>query len=51
MERLGKPRHGREGRRVSEQEVSESNPGGVIIRVSTGSFGGSLRMTVRFRVL
>jgi len=26
MERLGKPRHGREGRRLSEREVSESNP-------------------------
>jgi len=25
MERLGKPRHGREGRRLSEREVSESN--------------------------
>src|SRR6516162_5183878 len=26
MERLRKPRHGREGRRLSEREVSESNP-------------------------
>jgi excinuclease ABC subunit C len=26
IERLGKPRHGREGRRLSEREVSESNP-------------------------
>ena len=26
MERLGKPRHGREGRRLSERDVSESNP-------------------------
>jgi hypothetical protein len=26
MERLGKPRHGREGREVREREVSESNP-------------------------
>jgi hypothetical protein len=26
MERLGTPRHGREGRRLSEREVSESNP-------------------------
>jgi excinuclease ABC subunit C len=26
MERLGKPRHGREGRRLSERELSESNP-------------------------
>jgi hypothetical protein len=26
MERLGKPRHGREGRRLSELEGSESNP-------------------------
>jgi excinuclease ABC subunit C len=26
MEWLGKPRHGREGRRLSEREVSESNP-------------------------
>jgi hypothetical protein len=26
MERLGKPRHGREGPRLSEREVSESNP-------------------------
>jgi len=25
MERLGKPRHGREGERLSEREVSESN--------------------------
>jgi hypothetical protein len=25
MERLGKPRHGREDRRLSEREVSESN--------------------------
>jgi len=27
MERLGEPRHGREGRRLSERELSESNPG------------------------
>jgi hypothetical protein len=26
MEQLGKPRHGREGRRLNEREVSESNP-------------------------
>jgi hypothetical protein len=26
MKRLGKPRHGRQGRRLSEREVSESNP-------------------------
>ena len=26
MERLGKPRHGREGRRLSERQVIESNP-------------------------
>jgi REP element-mobilizing transposase RayT len=26
MERLGKPRHGREGRRLSERAVSKSNP-------------------------
>ena len=26
MERLGKPRHRREGRRLNEQAVSESNP-------------------------
>ena len=26
MERLGKQRHGREGRRLREREVSESNP-------------------------
>jgi hypothetical protein len=26
MERVGKPRHGREGQRLSEREVSESNP-------------------------
>jgi hypothetical protein len=25
MERVGKPRHGREGRRLSERDVSESN--------------------------
>ena len=27
MEGLGKPRHGREGRRLSERDVSESNLG------------------------
>jgi hypothetical protein len=26
MERIGKPRHGRESRRLSDWEVSESNP-------------------------
>src|SRR4051794_38026156 len=26
MERLARPRHGREGRRLSERKVSESNP-------------------------
>jgi hypothetical protein len=26
MERLGKPRHGRQGRMLSERAVSESNP-------------------------
>jgi hypothetical protein len=38
MERLGKPRHGREGRRLSEREVSESNPVVVAQGNATGSF-------------
>jgi len=32
----GKPRHGREGRRLSEQEVSESNPAALTGRLPTG---------------
>jgi hypothetical protein len=38
MERLGKPQHRREGRRLSEREVSESNPVAVICGNATGSF-------------
>jgi len=38
MERLGKPRRGREGRRLSEREVSESNPVVVAQGNATGSF-------------
>jgi tRNA-specific 2-thiouridylase len=38
MEPLGKPRHGRGGRRLSEREVSESNPVAIGNRDSTGSF-------------
>ena len=38
MERLGKPRHGREGRRLSEREVSESNPATQV----TGNFTACL---------
>jgi hypothetical protein len=37
MERLGKPRHGREGRRLSEREVSESHAAAEL----NGSFAGS----------
>jgi len=36
MERLGKPRHGREGRRLSERDVSESNP----VALALGNFAG-----------
>jgi hypothetical protein len=36
MERLGKPRPGREGRRLSEREVSESNPRDVTFGDATG---------------
>src|SRR5512144_1321562 len=38
MERLGKPRHGREGRRLSERQVSESNPVASPSGNSPGSF-------------
>jgi hypothetical protein len=38
MERLGKPRRRREGRRLSEREVSESNPVVVTQGNATGSF-------------
>ena len=38
MERLGKPRHGREGRRLSERQVSESNPVATPSGNSPGSF-------------
>jgi Kelch motif len=38
MERLGKPRHGREGRRLSEPDVSESNRAARLTANSTGSF-------------
>ncbi len=34
----GKPRHGREGRRLSEREVSESNP----VALPVGCFAGFL---------
>src|SRR5262249_56651353 len=34
IERLGKPRHGREGRRLSERDVSESNPVALLRAVS-----------------
>ena len=49
MERLGKPRHGREGRRLSERDVSESNPVAKTWSYFTGSFDpesfSGLRMT------
>src|SRR4029079_6642181 len=38
MKRLGKPRHGREGQRLSEREVSESNPVEMPIGNAAGSF-------------
>jgi hypothetical protein len=41
MERLGKPRHGREGRRLSEPEVSESNPVELSIGCAAGFFGSA----------
>jgi hypothetical protein len=37
MERLGKPRHRREGRRLSEREVSESKSAAQPKAYSTGS--------------
>jgi hypothetical protein len=36
MERLGKPRHGREGRRLSERDVSQSN----LVALALGRFAG-----------
>jgi 4-amino-4-deoxy-L-arabinose transferase-like glycosyltransferase len=39
MERLGKPRHGREGRRLSEREVSESNS----VALCSPNFAGCLQ--------
>jgi hypothetical protein len=36
MERLGKPRHGGEGRRLSEREVSESHPMKLPLSCATG---------------
>ncbi len=41
MERLGKPRHGREGWRLSEPEVSESHP----VKLPVGRDAGFLRCT------
>ena len=41
MERLGKARHGRDGRRLSERDVSESNPAARFTGKSTGSFDPS----------
>ena len=38
MELLGKPRHRREGRRLRERDVSESNPEAKPKDNSTGSF-------------
>ncbi len=38
MERLGKPQHRREGRRLSEREVSESNPVAKPLANTAGSF-------------
>jgi hypothetical protein len=38
MKRLGKPRHGREGRRLSKREVTESNPVELRFGDATGSF-------------
>src|SRR5262249_54459079 len=38
MERLGKPRQGRQGRRLSQREVSESNP----VAQGTGNSKGCL---------
>ena len=34
----GEPRHGREGRRLSEREASESNPGALLYGYTAGSF-------------
>jgi hypothetical protein len=47
MERLGKPRHGREGRRLSEREVSESNLSmpGFEMEKKAGDVSTSLHMT------
>ncbi len=36
MERLGKSRHGRAGRRLREREASASNPGALLIAFATG---------------
>jgi hypothetical protein len=38
MKRLAKPRHGRERRRLSEREVSESKPVAQLYDVIMGSF-------------
>jgi len=46
MERLGKPGHGRQGRRVSEREASESNPVETETWISRDP-STSLRMAVR----
>ena len=43
----GEPRHGREGRRLSEREVSESNLVAVPM-VSQRDVSTSLDMTIRF---
>jgi hypothetical protein len=41
MERLGKPRHGREDRRLSEREVSEIKSRMELMGIAAGSFNCS----------
>src|SRR5262245_13761113 len=49
MERLWEARHGREGRRLSEREMSESNPVGLRLVAPRDSFdSASLRSGWRF---
>jgi hypothetical protein len=47
MEPLGKPRHGREGRRLSERDVSESNPVALLEVNFAGSFASSRACGIR----
>ena len=55
MERLGKTRHRREGRRLSEQEVSESYPANLAVSwqrprkpgLASKAFGAALQPRLR----